>query len=187
LPAPPAVVADVGRRTDRIRFGYHPEFFVDADFAPWSNLREVRDELETGLTIPTEPDIILRVPGTPWCRSKRSFGSPNSSLAGKLARFGSVTRFLERYTCKPDAAHTLDRKWISQRPGKRILEQLCRNVVFAHWLASEREQLFVISLVMRKHLKSNRCSGSTWPETGFQFRSYLRNKTLNLAAAFDLP
>jgi len=33
---------------------------------------------------------------------------------------------------------------------QRILKQLCRNAIFAHWLASQSQQPSVINLTMRK-------------------------------------
>lgn len=180
---------------------------VDEDFRPWANLCAVRDELEKGMTIKTEPDIMLRVPGQAVVLIEAKFGSPNSSLAGKRGRFGSATEFLKRYKCKEGAVHPLNREWISQREDERILEQLCRNAVFSHWLAAEREQPFVVNLVgrdvrndeqqFREHLSENGVQFHVrrWEalfrlpvverEQAFFLRAYLKNKTLNLRPAFD--
>jgi len=181
---------------------------VDADFVRWPNLCAVRKELERGMAIPTEPDIILRVPGQAIVLIEAKFSSPNSSLARKKGRFGSVTDFLDRYKCKEGAADPLNRKWISEQDGERILEQLCRNAVFAHWLASEREQPFVVNLVrlaakndeqlFRQHLSREgvQFRVCTWErlcglsairrEQASVLRGYLKNKTLRLSPAFDL-
>jgi hypothetical protein len=181
---------------------------IDADCLPWPNLCEVRRKLEDGTAIPTEPDIILRVPGQAIVLIEAKFGSPNGSLAGKKRRFGSVTEFLKRYRCKEGATDPLNRKWISEQEDNRIREQLCRNVIFAHWLASEREQPFVINLVTRKATNDEQLFRQHLFENAFQFhvrrwedlfglpiiqserasvlRHYLRNKTFNLLPAFDL-
>ena len=136
------------------------------------------------------------------------FDSSNSSLSGKKGRFGSLTKFLNRYGYKEGAADPLNRKWISEQQDGQILEQLCRNAVFAHWPASEGEQLFVINLVrraaqndeqlFRQHLAENavqfhvrRCEDPCGSliiqgEKASVLRRYLKNKTLNLEPAFNL-
>ena len=89
-----------------------------------------------------------------------------------------------------------------------ILEQLCRNAIFAHWLASGDEQPFMINLVTRKATNDERLFRQHLAENGVQFhvqtwedlyglsvvqgeqaailRRYLENKTLNLQPAFNL-
>ncbi|MGO9863709.1 MAG: hypothetical protein ACLPLR_08875 [Terriglobales bacterium] len=179
---------------------------INADCSRWPNLCKVRAELENGLGLPTEPDIMLRTPGQAIVLIEAKFGSSNSVLAGKKGRFGSVTEFLNRYRCKDGGADPLNRKWISVQPAKEILEQLCRNAVFAHWLASECEKPFVINLVrraaqndeqlFRRHLAENAVQFNvrTWEdlrglpvvqgEQASVLRRYLKNKTLNLLPAF---
>lgn len=181
---------------------------IDSEYTPWLNLREVRQKLEKGMAIPTEPDIMLRVPGQAIVLIEAKFGSPNASLAKKKSRFGSVADFLKRYRCKEGATDPLNRKWISEQEDNRILEQLCRNVIFAHWLATEREQPFVINLVTRRAANDEQLFRQHLAENEVQFhvrrwedlfglpiiqgeqasvlRRYLRNKTLNLLPAFDL-
>jgi hypothetical protein len=181
---------------------------IGNDCNPWSNLIDVRAKLETDAGIPTEPDIILRVPEQAIVLIEAKFGSPNSSLAKKKGRFGLVTEFLKRYRCKEGAADPLNRGWISGQEDERILEQLCRNAIFAHWLASGDEQPFVINLLrraarddeqlFRQHLCENvvRFDVRTWEdiwslsaiqkEQATILRRYLENKTLNLLPAFDL-
>jgi hypothetical protein len=178
------------------------------DFAPWDKLCDVRNELEKGIRIQTEPDIVLRVPGQAIVLIEAKLGSPNSRLVAKKNRFGSAAEFLSRYRCKEGTADPLNRKWISEQEDGRILEQLCRNAVFAHWLASEREQPFVINLVrraaqnddqlFRQHLVENEVQFHVrrWEDVfglpiiqGDQasvLRNYVKNKTLNLKPAFDL-
>jgi hypothetical protein len=181
---------------------------IDAEFNPWTNLHAVRAKLEAGVPIPTEPDIILRVPGQAIVLIEAKFGSSNPNLASKRGRFGPVINFLERYRCKEGAADPLNRKWISEQDDRQILEQLCRNAIFAQWLASEGERPFVINLVrraaqndeqlFRQHLAESevRFHVRTWEELcslsviqgekASVLRHYLKNKTLNLEPAFDL-
>ena len=80
---------------------------------------------------------MLRTPGQAMVLIEAKFGSSNSVLAQKRGRFRSVAEFLSRYRCKEDGDDPLNRKWISEQSDKEILEQLCRNAVFAHWLAGE--------------------------------------------------
>ena len=181
---------------------------IDVDFNPWTKLNEARAELEKGLSIPTEPDIILRDPGQAIVLIEAKFGSSNPRLASKKIRFGSVTKFLNRYRCKVGAADPLNRDWISEQEDEGILEQLCRNAIFAHWLAAGREHPFVINLVrgaapndeqlFRQHLSENGVQFHVrrWEdlyglsviqdEKASVLRRYLKNKTLNLEPAFDL-
>ncbi len=153
-------------------------------------------------------DIMLRVPGQAIALIEAKLGSSNSRLAKKKGRFGSVKEFLERYRCKKGAADPLNREWISGQEDGHILEQLCRNVIFAHWLASDREQPFVVNLVTRKATNDEQLFRQHLAEKGVGFRvrtwedicglpaiqkerasvlrRYLGNKTLNLLPAFDL-
>ena len=54
---------------------------IDAECNPWTSLDEVRAMLEEGLAIPTEPDIILRVPEQAIVLIEAKFGSSNPRLA----------------------------------------------------------------------------------------------------------
>jgi hypothetical protein len=181
---------------------------IDISCRKWANLLDVRAKLENHISIPTEPDIILRVPEQAVVLIEAKFGSPNSRLAGKKKRFGSVWEFLGRYRCRQGAADPLNRKWISEQKDEQILEQLCRNAIFAHWLASENETAILINLVrrasrndeqvFREHLSKRAVvfHVRVWEdlfglpaiqrEEASVLRDYLKNKTLNLARAFDL-
>ena len=181
---------------------------IDAEFDPWEKLTEVRKKLENGVKIPTEPDIILRVPGQAIVLIEAKFGSSNPTLASKKSRFGSVTKFLNDYRCKESAADPLNRKWILEQKDGQILEQLSRNAIFAHWLALEGEQPFVINLVRQAAQNDEQLFRQHLAETAVQFhvrrwedlyglsviqsekasvlRCYLKNKTLNLEPAFNL-
>jgi hypothetical protein len=181
---------------------------IAAESGKWERLLDVREKLEDGLVIPTEPDIILRIPGKAIVLIEAKFGSSNSRLAGKKTRFGSLKEFLNRYKCKEAATDPLNRTWISEQEETMILEQLCRNAIFAHWLASGNEQPFIINLVTRKATNDERLFRQHLSENGVQFhvhtwedvcglsvvqgeqasvlRRYLENKTLNLQPAFNL-
>lgn len=179
---------------------------VDVELGWWTRLTEVRAEIEKDLAIPTEPDIILRVPGQAIVLIEAKFGSPNGTMAGKRGRFGSVTKFLDRYTCEDGAIDPLNRKWIFEQQDEGILEQLCRNAIFAQRLASGCEKPFVINLVrraaqndeqlFRQHLSGNAVHFHvrTWEdlyrlpviqtEPALLLCRYFENKTLNLWPAF---
>lgn len=181
---------------------------IDSECKKWERLREVRDALEQGLAIPTEPDIILRVPGQAIALVEAKFGSSNPKLSTKKTRFGSVADFLSRYKCMNGAADPLNRKWISEKQDDEVLEQLCRNAIFAHWLASGGEQPMLINLVRQKAQNDGQLFGQHLSKNIVQFhvrtwedlynlpviqgveacvlRNYLKTKTLNLEPAFNL-
>jgi hypothetical protein len=180
----------------------------------WVRLGATRAELESDLSIQTEPDVILRVPGEAIVLIEAKFGSGNGTLAGKAKqeRFGTVGKFLDRYRSRNCAPDPLNRGWIANQCRAGILEQLCRNVVFAHWLAGPDEEAWVINLVreakdaearvgpaMKDHLAGDtvRFRRATWEDLyrglpvirtpeGAPLRRYLENKTLDLRRAFLL-
>ncbi len=102
-----------------------------------------------------------------------------------------------------------DRTWIEQQSPDNVLEQLCRNVIFAQRLAGPGEQAVVVNLVrweaadeegaFRCHLSDSSpvvFRRLTWedlarlPVLGVPeatpLRNYLTNKTLNFRRAFCL-
>ena len=183
---------------------------IGSDPVQWKELQRVRNKLESRKGTPTEPDIILRLPGKAIVLIEAKFGSKNGTLDGKAKheRFGSTDVYLNRY-CQKDGEHDpLNRHWIKTQPSKNILEQLCRNVIFAQWLASEGEQPFVINLVrhnaindeelFRQHLSGEivKFKRFTWEniyglpiihtEPAFKLRRYFENKSLRLSPAFEL-
>lgn len=189
----------------------HPELFlwgnrIDGQCAPWKELCRVRNELENGLAIPTEPDVILRVPGQAIVLVEAKFGSQNGTFKRKEIRFGSIENYLRRYICKPRMPDPLNRDWIVEQSAENILEQLCRNVIFAQRLAEKNEQPFVINLVreqavndeenFRRHLSKSEITfyRRTWEdlynlpvistEPASNLRRYLKNKSLKLSPAF---
>jgi hypothetical protein len=181
---------------------------IDAECSKWEKLGKARMTFEPGVAIPTEPDIVLHVPGQAVVLIEAKFGSSNPRLATKRSRFGSITEFLGRYRCIPGAADPLNRKWISAQKDHDVLEQLCRNAVFAHWLASKGEQPVVINLVRRDAANDGALFLENLSENGVHFhvrhwedlyrlsamheheasvlRSYFETKTLNLSPAFNL-
>jgi hypothetical protein len=184
--------------------------FSDEEPRPWENLDRVRDALESGHRIPTEPDVILRIPGRLIVLIEAKFGSPNGTLLGQEKRFGDVSDFLALYPSVDGKADPLNREWIEQQAPSAVLQQLLRNIIFAQWLASEDEQAMVVNLVreseeqdivtkINNHLAEDSpvsfrrgtweslfrlpalCSGTAEP-----LKRYLVNKTNNLARAFQL-
>lgn len=176
----------------------------------WPKLIAVRRALENGAGIPTEPDIILRVPGQAVVLIEAKFGSANGTMKGQEDRFGAVGEFLDRYPCGENRADPLNRQWIEGQPPEFVLQQLVRNVVFAQWLAEEGELPFVVNLVreadeqnvedrMTNHLAANgpvRFQRATWEslarlpllsqQDAAPLRIYLKNKTNNLTRAFAI-
>jgi hypothetical protein len=173
----------------------------------FDRLSDVRNRLEQKSSIPTEPDVILRIPEQAIVLIEAKFGSPNGVFAGKEERFGSVEKYLSRYSAKDSERDPLNREWICKQPASEVLEQLCRNAIFAHWLAAQDEAPFVINLVDAKseidvetqfgrHLRPDtvRFARHTWDEIcrlpAIQkeavkpLRDYLSNKTLRLQKAF---
>jgi hypothetical protein len=174
----------------------------------WDNLARVRDALERGTGFPTEPDIILRVPGRLLVLIEAKFGSSNATLFHKEDRFGGVDEFLARYPAREGSEDPIDRKWIEEQAPKCVLEQLVRNVVFATHLAEKGERMIVLNLVrgsdeitvenrFRKHLvrqgpvEFRRATWeSFWPifaragDNATPVLNYLANKSLGLEVAF---
>ncbi len=185
---------------------------IDGSAPPqrWANLVRVRQELEAGFSIPTEPDIMLRYPGDCLVLIEAKFGSPNGTLERQKARFGTVSEYLNRYRSAPGQSDPLDRNWIRQQAPEDILEQLCRNVIFAQWLSQTGEQPIVVNLVregeepnvsklLSPHLAREcpvRFRRATWEclarlslmdsEEAEPLRSYLNNKSFELTSAFAL-
>ena len=173
----------------------------------WDKLKKVRSDLkETG--IPTEPDVILRVPGRAIVLIEAKFGSPNGTLFGNEKRFGKVAEFLDRYPCVAGKVDPLNRAWIAEQPPGQVLQQLVRNVIFAQRLAEEGEIPLVVNLVrapeereVRERLTAHLAPGSpvcfrrcTWEglfqlpilsrEDAKPLMRYFENKTIGLAKAF---
>jgi len=161
-----AAIPELGSGTENVELYLWGNRIADGKPRFWDKLDRVRKTLEPGAAFPTEPDIMLRVPGHALVLIEAKFGSPNSTLAGKEDRFESVEDFLARYPAPEGAADPLARDWIEQQQLGTVLEQLCRNVVYATWLAEPREQPTVINLVrgeaepdvetrLRPHLAKN--------------------------------
>lgn len=127
------------------------------DVSPsWPELEAVRDDLEGGFEIPTEPDVALHLPGKLLVLIEAKFGSRNSTLDRKKKQYETATAFLDRYV-KPDRGpDPLDRAWIEAQPGGRILEQLCRLAVFGARMAKRGEKVVVVNLLRKKELDASR-------------------------------
>jgi len=176
----------------------------------WSRLNDVRTQCgEKGFSIPTEPDIILRVEGQAIVLVEAKFGSPNGTLAKKKPPV-DVAAFLKQYPPLPGWIDPLDRAAMAGMQREQVLEQLCRNVVFSNYLAQGNEQAFVVNLVRRaaetdikermdRHLCSEaqaRFRRIAWedlarlpsmqrPEAA-PLKNYMRTKTVKLQPAFNI-
>ena len=199
-----------------IEIDTNPELYLwgikvsDAQPHVWPRLLAIRHALEKGVGIPTEPDIILRVPGKVIVLIEAKFGSGNGTMAGQEDRFGAVADFLNRYPCMEGQADPLNRAWIEEQNPDQVLQQLVRNVIFAQWLAEDGEIPFVVNLVrdteernvaerMAFHLASNgpvKFLRATWEnllqlpfrsnkKTAAPLTHYFENKTNKLARAFQ--
>jgi len=174
----------------------------------WSALETARQEFEDDLSIQTEPDFALHVPGRLLVIVEAKFGSANSTLDKKDA-YESAEDFLDRYGARQRGDDPLNRDWILAQPSERVLEQLCRMAVFASHLRAEGEEVVVVNLLRRKeakatppafdqHLRSDgpvRFALRTWEELAAltegpeaaPMRAYMQDKTYRLRPAFDLP
>lgn len=175
----------------------------------WSRLVEVREEFrEKGLRTPTEPDIMLRVPGQALVLAEAKFGSPNGTLSKKPDVH--VSHFLSQYRSASVRSDPLDREAILGMPRDQVLEQLCRNVMFSNRLVEGKEEAFVANLVrgatemeikarMDRHLSAEartRFRRVAWENLGHlpslqqaeaaPLGHYLRTKTLRLKPAFEM-
>ncbi len=192
---------------DPVLYFWGNEVWPNFDGRIWPRLNAVRDRLETGFKIPTEPDIIIRFPGQAIVLIEAKLGSPNGTLAKK--KDTTPQSFLERYREATGSTGSLNRRAISAMEAGAILEQLCRNVVFSTHLAEAGETPFVANLVrveaekdvearMARHLTPEggvRFRRTTWEELGRLRRlqdrdadplaSYLKTKSLRLAPAFS--
>jgi len=177
----------------------------------WPNLMAVRGELENDLPLPTEPDIALAVPGHAVVLVEAKFGSSNSTFKGKEDRFGGVQGYLKRYCVEPGLPDPLQREEIARLEPQEILQQLCRNAVFAARLThrTKSSEAVVINLVratdephveeqMRRHVSEEVITfrRRTWESvldlaksigsTLEPLRCYMENKTYCLQRAFSL-
>lgn len=183
---------------------------TDEDPRTWEQLEAIRVDLEPRASIPTEPDIMLRVPGRALILVEAKFGSPNGSLARKKGRFGSVAEFVNAYAPRGRYGDPLSSDWIKQQPPDQVLEQLCRNVVFAQRLAENGEVPYVVNLVQeqgeldveerfRPHLAKDgpvKFQRATWEQLyklpimaddeAAPLRRYMKNKTNRLKRAFEI-
>jgi hypothetical protein len=108
------------------------------DPAVYPELSRVRAELEQGISIPTEPDIMLIAPGEMLICIEAKFGSRNPlahdsrTAAGEkpTTREGLLARYLE-------PSEYAKRCVLRDQIGKRFHSQLFRNIVFACEMAGE--------------------------------------------------
>jgi hypothetical protein len=184
--------------------------FSDEEPRVWNKLKEARNSLEPRAGIPTEPDIILRIPRQVIVLIEAKFGSSNGTLLGQEDRFGDVFEFLDLYPGATGKADPLNRDWLEQQKPLDVLQQLVRNIIFAQWLASEKEEQIVVNLVrdseesdvadkINNYLTADspvsfrRCTweslfrlSTVFGEAAEPLKRYLVNKTNKLAKAFQL-
>ncbi len=181
----------------------------DGGISRWSELLTVCHDLEEGLSLPTEPDMALVVPGDAVVLIEAKFGSGNSTLEGRESRFGGIRGFLDRYQVEPGYPEPLRRDEIASHKPTEVPEQLCRNIIFAARLARRMEctRAMVINLVresqepdieerMRRCISEDvvRFKRQTWERVLDLAKSigttleplcaYMENKTLCLRRAF---
>ena len=174
---------------------------------PWALLHKIRDQLERGFGIQTEPDVALHVPGELLVLIEAEFGSPNSTLDKKS--YDTVEQFLEVYSRPEDGPEPLEREWIAAQPATVILEQLCRLAVFGTWMRKAEEKVVVVNLLREAELASSqpRFVSHLAPGSPVQFEAraweqliplaggadndtlerYLKNKSYCLLPAFTAP
>jgi hypothetical protein len=116
--------------------------------------------------------------------------------------------YFSAYRAKENTADPLNREWIYENKSL-IFDQLCRNAIFAHWLADGREMPVLVNLVRKNdeiniedHMKMHLCSDTVvfrrcvWEELyslpevaldnlGF-LKRYMEIKTCRLQRAFSL-
>ena len=178
--------------------------------SPWDALNEVRKDLESGFSIPTEPDVAVESRDQVLLLCEAKLTSGNSLFRGKTQRFGSLGDFLARYDVGAEEADPLDRSFIERQDPDVILEQLIRNAVFAARIAKPPQLACLVNLVPagrevdveRRFLpyvtgpRKLRFKRITWEEIyllpevqspdGSRLRTYLERKTTNLRPAFQL-
>jgi len=112
----------------------------------WGELLKLREHLEKGLQFATEPDIAIHVPGQFLMFCEAKFTSANS-IFKKGERADSIAGLLSRYKPPTNNPDPLNRKYISALPEDQVQQQLCRNVLFASWLAANNEDVWIVNLV----------------------------------------
>src|SRR2546422_3132087 len=176
----------------------------------WSRLADARKRCgEESYGIPTEPDIMLRVEGQAIVLVEAKFGSPNGTLAKKKPPV-DVPTFLDRYPALPGRTDPLDRAAMTGMQRDQVMEQLCRNVMFASYLADGGEGAFVANVVrgaaemdIKDRMDRHLCSGArasfrrvAWEDLArlpamyrdeaAPLKHYMRTKTLRLQPAFNI-
>src|ERR1044071_2029032 len=173
----------------------------------WPDLEKIQNHLEPGKRIKTEPDIMLRVPRQALVLIEAKFRSPNSRYDKKASRCGRVANYFKNYVPRADCVDPFNREWIYSAPSDQVLEQLCRNSMFAHHLAEPGEQVFLVNLVssefelqVEEQFKLHLTEGQitfrrfTWEQLamlpvlrtppGEPLKSYFDEKTYSLRPAF---
>ena len=125
----------------------------EREMRDWSLLGTIREQLEPGFRIQTEPDVALHVPGQLLVLVEAKFGSRNCTLDKK--KYERVGQFLEVYVAPEGGADPLDRGWIMKQPPGKIFEQLCRLAVLGSWMRKADERIVIVNLVRQTELAAN--------------------------------
>ena len=108
-------------------------------FSPYEPLKKVHKELEQGIGIPTEPDIMLIVPSKIIICIEAKFGSKNPLAKEKEEKIGekpkSWKKLKERYCDKNDIIDGGREIFDFNNSPTLFYEQLFRNLVFAASMA----------------------------------------------------
>jgi hypothetical protein len=174
----------------------------------WDRLRCVQQQLEPQKRIATEPDVILHVPGKYLVVIEAKFGSSNS-LFEKSHKGIKAADYFSVYRARESNLDPLNRRWIYEADSG-IHDQLCRNAMYAHWLAGFTEIPILVNLVERAneidvvekmslHLRPNTVSfrRCNWEDLYYLsevihdkaglLRQFMETKTCGLKRAFALP
>jgi hypothetical protein len=178
----------------------------DNSFEPWELLLAARNRFEANLPEgrpPTEPDIILHLPGKYLLVIEAKFTSPNT-VSGPTKQ----SRVISLYN--DTALQLIDT--VSARKAPKFFDQLWRNVVFAEWMAlrdGADTKPYLVNLVRMvdqeesKSFKACLCNDFvdqfniiSWEQifamctsddpADFRLRNYMRNKSTNLKQAFRI-
>ena len=170
----------------------------------WAELETIRNELEPGLTLQTEPDASLHIPGWGWVLIEARLGSGT----GVYDDPSHVDAWLERYAAA--CPGVFDDEAIRGVKLREFPQQLLRLVALAHRLKGLGEHATVVSLVRENDPTAiekwvGRCLAET-ADVGFRratwealyraldpddtrlepLRRYLESKSYGLRPAFAL-
>jgi hypothetical protein len=206
------MVSESGDQYERYNFGAADGFVygvIPCNQQPQDRkLDTMRDLIEPGRRIQTEPDVVLHVPGVIWIFVEAKVASPVTTFSKNNQIHKQ--RWIERY--RPFAMHLFDFQRLDLATPKSIPEQLLRNVVFADRMCTSGERAIVVALMRRKNKPlsvatqvrqylSSTCPvevrAVSWEDLYSRLPrsepklasliSYFEEKSVNLRKAFDIP